>query len=185
MYSGADGNLLREAFGSTGDSLGYSVSGVGDFNGDDHDDYLVGASPAPFLSAGYANVYSGRTGNVLHSFLGLFPWVLYDLSVGGVGDVDRDGLDDVIVGTPSCCDGGRASVHRGHDLFLSADPTSLLPGETLTLTMWEGRLGDPVYLYGVDVNGTPILKLVDAGTFDVQGQRIVSGTVPPGFTDST
>jgi len=88
------------------DNTGRSVSGVGDFNGDGFSDFIV-AAPAPQNRDIYAASYvvfgkpGGFAPNMSLSTLdgsngfkvsGAGFWV------SGAGDINRDGLDDVIIG---------------------------------------------------------------------------------------
>lgn len=105
IHSGHDGSLLFEFTGLTpGDAFGGSVSGVGDVNGDGHADVIVGTTAA---SPGYANVYSGANGSVLHAFVGTAADGLFGTSVCSVGDVNGDGHIDFGVG----------ASNDGHDVW--------------------------------------------------------------------
>lgn len=103
VYSGQDGTLLWEFLGQAqADQLGYSVAGAGDIDQDGFDDVLVGIpydDPGGLNEAGSAIVYSGKDGTVLRSFNGDFNDTL-GFSVAGAGDVNKDGVPDVIVGAP-------------------------------------------------------------------------------------
>ncbi len=83
------------------DDFGSAIANVGDVDGDGFADLGVGA-PASNLGgseSGAAYVYSGRTGELLHSFLGGSGDQLGS-SLCGAGDVDGDGFADVLVGAP-------------------------------------------------------------------------------------
>ncbi|MDC0325516.1 VCBS repeat-containing protein [bacterium] len=103
VYSGRDGTILHhltiptEPYGN-----GVSVSGVGDVNGDGFDDLIVGAywDNLNGIFSGSAWVYSGQDGSIIHSFSGSSAHHGFGTSVGGMGDVDRDGYADFIVGAP-------------------------------------------------------------------------------------
>jgi hypothetical protein len=142
---------------STNMAYGYSVGGVGDMNGDGHDDVIVGDPQMFVLSgsntlwqAGAAYVYLGGywandpeiEGAAVDDFLGT--------SVGGAGDVNGDGYGDAIVGAPGNdsggTDAGRAYVYHG-----SAYPNSL-EDWTLTGQAAYDRFGASVGTAG-DVNG--------------------------------
>src|SRR6056297_3032642 len=96
-----------------GDRSGRSVSGAGDVNGDGLDDVIVGApyaNPAGNTVAGESYVVFGKADSnpvVLANLEtdqrgfridGIDPYDSSGRSVSGAGDVDGDGLDDVIVG---------------------------------------------------------------------------------------
>jgi hypothetical protein len=97
-----------------GNDFGYSVSGIGDMNGDGKDDVIVGA-PRHNSWAGaayifYGGVVSGTASTVANvkitgdSADDGFGW-----SVSDAGDINDDGKDDVIVGAPLDDDGGSSS----------------------------------------------------------------------------
>jgi hypothetical protein len=124
IFSGATGAWIR-TLGSpnatTGGVFGASVGNIGDANGDGWDDLVVGAwgeDPGGISNAGMAYIFSGATGDTLHS---LFP---PDPQSGGefglawaAGDVNGDGYGDAVVGAATVdvgyVDDGRAYVFSG------------------------------------------------------------------------
>ena len=113
VYSGIDGSLLYSLYGANErDQFGYSVSGAGDVNGDGYDDFIVGSPEENTngFASGSARVYSGLDGSVIHTFHGetldsegsmfVTKSEFFGRSVSGAGDVNGDGYDDVIVGSP-------------------------------------------------------------------------------------
>lgn len=105
--------LLSQTF------FGYTVSNAGDVNGDGNGDVIIGeplaieASLGSLVAVGQASIYYGSaTGIQLAGFtsltsprrpglLGLIQGnLLYGFSVSNVGDVNCDGLSDVIIGEP-------------------------------------------------------------------------------------
>jgi hypothetical protein len=91
------------------EGLGGSVAAAGDVNGDGFADVIVGAasaSPGGLPYAGSAYVFSGSTGALLHQFDGSAASDYFGDSVSGAGDVNADGFDDLIVGTPYADPGG-------------------------------------------------------------------------------
>jgi hypothetical protein len=106
--------------------FGWSVSGVGDVNGDGYGDIVVGA---PFedggglVNSGRAYVFSGDGSGILHTLTsplaqGAPPLgSCFGFAVSGVGDVNNDGYDDIVVGAYQedvvVSGAGRAYVFNG------------------------------------------------------------------------
>ncbi|MFB2935939.1 choice-of-anchor Q domain-containing protein [Aerosakkonemataceae cyanobacterium BLCC-F154] len=95
---------------NAGDYSGYSVSGAGDVNGDGFDDLIIGAYN-PDDNVGRAYVMFGRSGGFSRSFNlanlngnngftinGINPDDNLGVSVSSAGDVNGDGIDDLIIG---------------------------------------------------------------------------------------
>ncbi len=60
VYSGQDGSLLYRFDGEAGDALDYSVSGLGDLNGDGLSDFAIGAANGGAKDTGYVRVDVSR-----------------------------------------------------------------------------------------------------------------------------
>lgn len=103
VYSGNDGSVIYQWVGeSVWDHFGVSVSNAGDVNGDNTDDIIVGA-PRASQTGGYpltgsVYVFSGSDGVLLHQRNGTRYQGRLGDSVSGIGDVDGDGLHDLISG---------------------------------------------------------------------------------------
>lgn len=132
-------------------NFGISVDGAGDVNNDGFGDVIIGADKyAPDGALGAAAVfYGGRTGmsgGPLASIANA-PWVTYGFSVdssygfavAAAGDVDGDGVADVLVGAPTEFNGSLgetgavylfASQNLGNGYTLPFSPTRLLYGES-------------------------------------------------------
>jgi hypothetical protein len=114
ILSGRDGSILIRFDGeAVNDFLGWSVDGCGDIDGDGISDAVVGApfaSPNGQAESGYAAIFSSVTGARLFKFDGVAPSDETGTSVSGVGDLDGDGVPDVLVGAPLADVNGRSNV---------------------------------------------------------------------------
>jgi hypothetical protein len=90
------GEVLRGA--ELGARFGASVAGAGDVNGDGLADVVIGEPYRDGLSGG-ATVLFGP-GDEGFAILGHLQQALVGTAVAGAGDVNGDGLDDVLVSTP-------------------------------------------------------------------------------------
>ncbi|MBL0170312.1 MAG: FG-GAP repeat protein [Gemmatimonadaceae bacterium] len=114
VYSGRHGRLLWMQTGAAGENLGLGLEGAGDVNGDGAGDAIAGAP-----GSNRAYVYSGRDGHVLQTLAGRDTAERFGSSAAGAGDVNGDGMADVIVGAPNNsakgAGAGRAYVFSGKD----------------------------------------------------------------------
>ncbi len=157
VYSGATGALLYRFDGAnSGDFLGVSVSGAGDVDGDGFADVIIGAqntSLSGFTRGGSAYVYSGATGAQLFRFDGSATADVLGASVAGAGDVDGDGLDDLLVGATGVSQPSTQLNTGAAYVFSGAD------GSVLHVFYGQGdedRFGSAVASAGdVDADGVP------------------------------
>lgn len=103
-YSGRTGELLWQADGDPGDLLGLGINPARDVNADGIPDVVAGAP-----GANEVVLYSGRDGAVLRVLEGVVEGEAFGQRVIGVGDVDRDGHGDVLVGAPGSAVAGEGS----------------------------------------------------------------------------
>jgi hypothetical protein len=101
-------------------------AGVGDINGDGFDDAVFGVGGTP---AGVAYVYlGGASGLPTSPTVTVMPPAgvvgNFGEAVGGEGDIDGDGFDDVLIGAPAYEAVGTVYVYPGGAKGLSANPAS-------------------------------------------------------------
>jgi Ca2+-binding RTX toxin-like protein len=165
------------------DYSGGSVSGVGDINGDGFNDLIIGAVYADsnggnrsgesyvvfgrdqsFAASVNLSDLDGRNGFVLN---GIAAYDYSGMSVSGAGDINGDGIDDLIIGAPYADPNGDRSgasyVVFGHDQGFAAnlDLSSLNGSNGFVLNgMAAGdRSGHSVSGAG-DINGDGIDDLI-------------------------
>lgn len=142
IAAGKGGFVLK---GDNADDLsGFSVASGGDINGDGYDDLLVG-SPGSDPAAGdrkdagqtyvifgrsdwtSASVALSQTGGAVKGFVinGQFPGDRSGTKVASAGDVNRDGLGDIVIGAPNA---GRSFIVFGKTDSTPVDLSSLGAG---------------------------------------------------------
>lgn len=185
-------NGFRIAGIATGDRAGFSVAGLGDVNGDNLGDVVVGANDADALgryTAGQAYVVFGRTATsqIQLSALGTGGFVIHGAaaadncgySVAGAGDVNGDGLADIMVGSDHADPAGSSGAGQSHLVFGKSTSTAVdlasLGTRGFALNGWDSgaRAGSGVSGMG-DVNGDGLADLLVGGLYaDTTGQAYV------------
>ncbi len=161
-----------------GDFAGYAVSEAGDINGDGLADLIVGARFAD--DTGQAYVLFGRSGLGnggdfdLSSIDGVNGFVLngvdagdqFSRSLDSLGDVNGDGIDDLIIGAPSGSAGG-AQSGESYVVFGSTDLGVSGAAESLDLSSLDGQNG--FVLNGVDPGDQAGIAVSSAGDVNDDG----------------
>ena len=160
------------------DNLGTAVCTAGDVNGDGYSDILVGNHMymVGFQRYGRVDLYLGSaTGPSLASD---WSYVIsgsdyFGYSVSTAGDINGDGYDDVIIGSPHYANAymqeGRAYVFHGsaHGLSLSPDWTFAGDQDTAWCGMCVATAGD---VNGDGYDDVLVTSPQEAGTFELEGR---------------
>ena len=184
---------------AAGDLAGRTVDTAGDINGDGIDDLIIGANPAagPYGQSALAHSYVIYGTNGGHSDIDLatltaaqgftitadpaFDYGAY--SVSSAGDVNGDGIDDIVIGAPNDHFGfGRANL--GHAYLVYGKEGGLGDIELAALTPYDGfkitgsalfdNAGCSVSSAG-DVNGDGIDDIIVGAFYADAAGRIYSG----------
>lgn len=177
------------------DSSGVSVAGAGDVNGDGVSDLIIGANradPRGRPNAGSSYVLFGRS-----AAAGGFPAVLAladldgsngfrldgsapgqysGLSVGGAGDVNGDGVNDIIIGAANADPGGVRDAGVSYVFFGRDTATSGSFPATFDLAELDGMTGFRADGVGfLDASGYPAASAGDVNA-DGVGDLIIGAT---------
>lgn len=162
-----------------GDTSGSSVSGIGDVNGDGIDDLIIGAinaSPNGNSNAGESYIVFGSaagfgaslnlsTLNGMNGFVlnGIDALDISGVSVSGAGDLNGDGIDDIIIAAI----GFGPTANRSGESYVVFGSASGF-GASLDLNTLNGSNG--FVLNGIDMDDFSGLSVSTAG--DVNGDGI-------------
>lgn len=156
VYSGATGALLYQVDGTeTLEAYATTVDGAGDVNGDGFDDFLVG-SPGfrhpGFAPLGAVFVFSGQDGSLLIRHEGLGGIRFFGNAAAGIGDINGDGLNDILVGSE---DSGTVGMNQHGRVYVFSGATSTVLMEIDGVRQFQ-RFGRSLSGVGdLDADGVP------------------------------
>ncbi|MEH2071804.1 MAG: Ig-like domain-containing protein [Nostoc sp.] len=173
--NGSNGFVLNGI--DEGDFSGNSVSNAGDINADGIDDLIIGAVDADpngkynagesYLVFGSSSGFSpsldlstlnGSNGFVIN---GIETYEYSSNSVSGVGDINGDGFDDLIIGARNANPNPKINANKSYVVFGSSSGF----GASLDLSTLDGSNGFAID--GIDPNGQLVSSVSNAG--DVNG----------------
>ena len=196
VYSGKSGKQLWKRQGEQGWSLGTSVENAGDVDNDGVNDVIAGAPGSQIVL-----VLSGRDGREIHLVRGDTIGVSFGTAVAGVGDFDRDGHADFVVGAPfksnTVRGSGRAVLYSGKTalplLQLTGDTDNSMFGSAVSghsgrflavgapsagaanrgrVYIFDGMSNKARFITDADSTGTALGAMFVANAGDVDGDRI-------------
>lgn len=161
IYDGATGQVAKDFFVYEPSFTGGVSVAIGDINGDGANDLITGTGTG---GAPRVVVIDVATGNVIENFFAFEDTFRGGVTVGS-GDVDGDGIDDVIVGTGV---GGAPRV----SVFSGDDTGNVL----MNFFAYDSKFRDGVNVAAADLDGDDQADiLIGSGTGGAPHVRVISG----------
>ncbi len=184
VFSGKTGAILFKVADSRPDSdLGASLAAIGDLNHDGFPDFVAGTGNFydGSESRGELHYYSGLDGRLMYIHEELGTQKYLGSSVAAIADLNVDRRTDIAVGDKVYNNDfhGAIAVIAGVDLLLHADDNDVTAGQTVVLTTSQSTQGLPAVLFFLSYQGVAVNVPVAFGTFDGNGQFIVSAATSP------
>lgn len=165
----AQGILLELDGAEPRDAFATALENIGDLNADGVDDLLVSSSrKTDPTRPGMVQAISGRDGSVLFSTTSHIQTEQFGASLSSSGDVDGDGVAEIVVGSPQTGYG----PNPGRALLLSGADGSVL--WSYSAPSLEGQCGIAVD-GGADVDGDQIQDVLVGGAGYDGAVRLLSG----------
>ena len=164
--------------GSTGDNLGHAVSGIGDFDGDGKSDYAFSVLNSDTGGTDRGKIIFKFGDGTDHFIAGSSNGMKLGAHIDGLGDIDGDGLSDVIVTAEGVND--EAYIIKG----TTGTPTITTMISTTYEIVAGGAAGD---LNGDGFDDIAIsLKMGDdVNTFVIFGQGSLPSTIDMAYLENS
>jgi len=167
LYSGATGALIARLAGSPATWYGFAVALLADLDKDGVGELAISA---PRKGAGEVTVLSGRTRAPIYVLAGEQPGDWFGFAVARGGDLDKDGTEELLVGSREASPAGRTNA--GSVYVYSGKTGGLL--KRLDGTSARDRFGTSVDRAG-DVNRDGVADFVVGARFALNAAGVSTG----------